>query len=275
MKRYIPGTLAAFALGAGILGLACGRSQADPIAPAAYPLSNENANVYPAYLSQGGVYQGYGAPSPPSVSVSGEGKAAAPPDIAKVRVSINVRADTAARARDDGKAAISRLLSTLERFGVEGPDVETRSFSINPVTQRDEQTSEPQIVAYALRNTSEISLRDVERVGEMLDELVGEVGDVLRIDSISLAIEDPTGMRRQAREMAMRDAQAKAQQLADLAGVSLGPPLSISEGFEGTPSGLLSKEVLVAPVQEGVGPVTIGELEAAVSVYAVYTLVTQ
>ena len=128
---------------------------------------------------------------------------------------------------------------------------------------------------YQLRNVSEITLRDVDRVGKLLDELVGSVGDMLRISNITLAIEDPTEIQRKAREKAMQDAQAKAQQLVDLAGVKLGPPLSISESLEGAPSGLLAKEVLVAPVEEGLGPVSVGELEAAVSVFVVYSLIAQ
>ena len=245
-----------------IAAVACGSSEAKPAAPVAYPVT----------FSPGPHNHGFEAQSQPSISISGEGRATAPPDAAMIRVSITVRAPTAARARDDGKEAINELLDTLGGSGVQGEDVETRSFSISPITKRDEGTGESRIMEYQLRTVSEVTLRDVDRVGKLLDELVGSVGDALSISSITLTIEDPTEIQRQAREKALQDAHAKAQQLADLAGVKLGPPLSISESLEGTPSGLLAKEVLVTAVEEGLGPVSVGELEAAVSVFVVYNL---
>lgn len=261
-----------------IAAAACGGGEAKPAAPVGYtgwPTYYGASQGYSAAWNDAGHYHGIEAQSQPSVSISGEGRASAPPDAAQVRVSISVRSDTAAGARDDGKKAIDALLDTLKRNGVESRDVETRSFSIRPVSERDEDSDESRIVGYQLQNTSQITFRNVDQVGKLLDELVGDVGDVLRISSITLVIEDPTDIQRQAREKAMEDAQAKAQQLAELSGVTLGPPLSISESFEGTPSGLLSKEVLVAPVEEGVAPVSVGELEAAVSVYVEYAMIVE
>ncbi len=263
------GLLGGMALGA----IACGSTEAKPSQPVVYP--STLAYTQPVVFSGVGQYQGYGGQSQPSISISGEGRATAAPDVARIRVSISVRAPTAAEARDEGKAAINRLLDTVSGFDVEGQDVETRSFRISPITKRDEKTDERRIVEYQLHNVSEVTLRDVERVGELLDELVSNVGDALRINTISLAIEDSTEILRQAREKAMLDAQAKAQQLAELSGVQLGPPFSISESSERDPSGLLAKEVLVAPVTEGLEPDSVGELEADVSVFVVYSLIAE
>lgn len=262
MSRIIPlGALlllSALAIGA----LACGTTEAKPALPYAYPPSFGSAHNH-----------GFESSEQPNISISGEGRATAPPDVARVQVNISVRRPTAAEARDEGKAAISALLETLDGNGVAREDVETRSFSISPVTRRDEETGESETVEYQLHNVSQLTLRDVDRLGALLDELVDSVGESLRVSGITLAIEDPHEIQRQAREKAMEDALAKAQQLAELSGVQLGPPISISESTEGTPRGLLSKEVLVTPAEEGLAPGSVGELEAAVSVYVVYGLV--
>lgn len=252
-------------------GIACGTGEAKP----ASPLYTAPVYSYPVASSPPGHSYGYEGQSQPSISISGQGRATAPPDAALIRVSISAQASTAAEARDDGKAAIGRLLDTARQFGVEGKDVETRTFSISPVTERDKESDKSRIVGYKLHNTSELTVRDVEGVGELLDELVSDVGEPLKINGITLSIEDPTEIRRQAREKAMQDAHARAQQLAELAGVALGPPLSISESFQGDPSGQLGKEVLVTPIEEGVTPVSVGELEAAVEVFVVYSLAVQ
>lgn len=268
-RGFLPMVTVALLLAVG--AIACGETEAKPAAPVVYPAP---VYGYPQPLGSGYHYHGLETQSQPSISVSGQGTAAAPPDIARVRVSVDVKEPTAAEARDAGKAAMSSLLDTAGRFGVEGQDVTTVSFTINPVTRRDQESGEVQTLAYRLYNVSELTLRDVEQVGQLVDAVVSGGGDSVRISGITLSIDDASEMRRQAREAAMLDAQARAQQLADLAGVALGLPISISESSDFDPSGSLSKGVLVSP--EGAdGEVPVGELEVSASVYVVYSLVAQ
>jgi uncharacterized protein YggE len=254
----------------GFVALACGSTAAKPASPAAYPQAPIS---YAVSAGNADHFHGSQSQTQPAVSISGEGRASAPPDVARLRVSLNVPAPTAAQARNDGKRVISDLLETLKESGVDGQDIETRSFSISPITKRDDETGESEVVEYQLRNVSEITLRDVNRVGDLIDQLASDLGDAARISNITLAIEDPTEIQRRAREMAMLDAHARAQQLAELSGVALGPPISISEGSDRDPGGLISKEVLIAPVEEGLSSVPVGDLEAVVSVFATYSLI--
>ena len=72
-------------------------------------------------------------------------------------------------------------------------------------------------------------IREVDNTGIIIDAVARVGGDYIRINGISFTLDDPTAYHGEAREKAMADAEAKAEQLAELAGVKLGKPTYISE----------------------------------------------
>ena len=96
-------------------------------------------------------------------------------------------------------------------------------------------------------------------------------GDLLQVQSISFIIDDTTALSSQARQKAMADAQAKAEELATLAGVTLGDPTYITESTS-TPytqpyrDGSMAYSAEAAPVTE----ISAGELEVVVYVNITY-----
>ena len=97
-------------------------------------------------------------------------------------------------------------------------------------------------------------------------------GDLTRIDSISFSVDDPSVHYEEAREEAMADAKAKAEQLAELAGVTLGKPTYISEGTQTPP---IYPRLMVEIVEEAVvgrTPISPGETEISLTVQVVYAI---
>ena len=164
---------------------------------------------------------------PPSISVSGTGEVQAEPDIATVSTGVEARADTVAEARAQAAEAASAVIAALGASGVEDRDIRTVDFSIYP--DYDYSSDTPRITGYVVSNTVQVTVRDVQGVGELIDAVADAGGDAVRFGGISFAHEDAVGLTRQARELAMADARAKAEQLAELNGVTLGEPLSIVE----------------------------------------------
>jgi len=66
-----------------------------------------------------------------------------------------------------------------------------------------------------------------EKISNIIDQLV-EI-DILEIDNIIFDIEDKTEIYSQARELAFKKAEQKANELADLSKINLDKPISISE----------------------------------------------
>jgi uncharacterized protein YggE len=119
-----------------------------------------------------------------------------------------------------------------------------------------------------------VKVRDIDKAGEVIDDAVEAGGDLLQVQSISFTIDDTTALRSEAREEAVADAQAKADELATLVGVTLGKPTYMSESaYTPTPQPYLERVAGLA--MEEAAPVTEispGELEVVVSVHITYAI---
>lgn len=206
--------------------------------------------------------------------VSGEGKAVAVPDIALITLGIESQASTVAEAQSKAREVMSRVVSALTSRGVSDKDIQTRSFSIQPVRQWIEKERREQIIGYRVSNMVSAKVRKIEDAGAIIDAVAQAGGDLARIQSISFQVEDPKPYYTEAREKAMKDALAKAEQMAKLAKVTLGKPIYISESGAYVP---VPRFEMRAAVPEPVPaptptPISPGEQEIRISVQVVFAI---
>ena len=168
-----------------------------------------------------------GAETASFISVTGTGEVRAEPDIATVSTGVEVRAQSVAEARARAADAANAVVAALLAEGVEEGDIRTVDFYIYP--EYDYRDETPRVSGYTVSNTVQVTVRDVDRVGELIDAVAAAGGDAVRFNGISFAREDPGALAREARELAIADARAKAEQLAELTGVSLGSVVSVAE----------------------------------------------
>jgi len=175
------------------------------------------------------------AQEPPlrTIVVSGTGESSAVPDQAQISAGVVSQAATAEAALDANTDAMEQIFETLENAGIEERDIRTSNFSVSPQyeTFRDNNSNPRRIVAYQVSNQLTIIVEDVDELGGALDALVRSGAN--QLTGISFSISDPKPLEEEARRLAVQDAIAKAQTLADAAGVSLGPIISIQEGSGG------------------------------------------
>jgi len=200
--------------------------------------------------------------------VSGEGRVSAPPDVAIVRLGASAKAATVSEASAQVAEAMNRILDSLRDNGVREEDIQTIQFSIYP--EEDYHNGRPILLGFRVTHIIRAKVREVDRAGEVIDDAIQAAGNLLEVRGISFTIDDPTALQAQARERAMANAKAKAEQLARLAGVSLGPPIFISEGAVSLP---VPKPL---PALERGGeaamPIAPGELEVVVHVQVNYAI---
>ena len=115
-------------------------------------------------------------------------------------------------------------------------------------------------------------IRDAENTGVIIDAVAEAGGDLTRINSISFTVDDPKPFYAEAREKAMKDAQAKAEQLADLGGVNLGKPTSISEGNGYYPVPRMYFDEAGGMASAPPTPISMGEMEISLTVHVVYAI---
>ena len=163
------------------------------------------------------------------ISVSGEGKVTVTPDIVNVQYGIQAQALTVADAQSQAANAINNVMAALTANGVAQIDIQTQSYSIQQTTSWDNNKQIQIVTGYQVNNYLNIKIRDVAKAGIIIDAATAAGGNLTRVNSIQFGIADPTAYNDQVREKAMTDAKDTAAQLAKLAGVTLGKPISISE----------------------------------------------
>jgi uncharacterized protein YggE len=164
---------------------------------------------------------------PATVSVTGEATVSVPPDLAQVDGGVSSDAKTAREAFEANNAAMGKVLLALKGAGIEEKDIQTSRLSLQPQTSSSKTSGPPTIVGYRASNRVTIRLRDVTKVANVIDTLVGAGAN--DIGGIGFSVSNASKLLDEARERAIADARRKAEIYAKAAGVTLGAPSSISE----------------------------------------------
>ncbi|WP_173932047.1 SIMPL domain-containing protein [Chelativorans sp. Marseille-P2723] len=172
----------------------------------------------------------------PKISVTGEGEATLTPDMAVIHLSVMREAATAREAMDSNNEAMRRVIGALQESGVEDRDLQTSGLAVEPrYVYPNERNGEaqPRIVGYQVTNGLIVRVRDLSKVGAIIDESV-TLG-VNQGGNISFTNDDPGEALSEARKRAVEDALSRARTLAQAAGVKLGDVLEITEQTHGAP----------------------------------------
>lgn len=207
------------------------------------------------------------APSaPPStplraIHVSGEGRAYAIPDVARVTIGVQARDPASvARASADASARMKRVLAALEKGGVAAKDVRTVRHDVEVQRSYDRGTAGT-VTGYLVSSQVAVTVRDLSRLGALLDQVVAAGSNA--IEGLSFERGDDSAERARALEAAVADARAKAAVLAKAAGATLGEVLAVDEGG-GRP--IPFREGLAAARADRAVPVATGQLEIVATV---------
>jgi uncharacterized protein YggE len=213
-------------------------------------------------------------PRPAIFVLSGEGTASATPDLAIISSGVVSEGKTARDALDASTAAMDKLITAIKASGVADKDVATSGFSVAPryvYSQRNDGTQEPpRITGYEVRNTVTVKVRDLSKLGGILDKAVTEGSN--QIDSLTFDIADKKKLYEDARKGALTDARAKAELYAAAAGVKLGRLRELSEqtsaGYP-PPRPMMRMEAKAASADV---PIERGEQEISVNVTATWEI---
>ncbi|MBM3157850.1 MAG: DUF541 domain-containing protein [Chloroflexi bacterium] len=204
--------------------------------------------------------------------VSGTGKVMGAPDVAILTLGVEAQEKTVSEAQSKAAKAMSDIVAALKANGVADKDIQTQWYTISVVTKWDKDTEEQIVVGYRVTNMVTAKLRDINKAGTIIDAVALAGGDLTRVEGISFTIDDPTSYFNQARQEAMEDAEAKAQQMADLAGVGLGKAFYISESGGYIPQPYPVKDYYSFAEGSGSTPISAGELEITLTVQVAYAI---
>jgi uncharacterized protein YggE len=179
----------------------------------------------------------------PAITVSGEAHLSTPPDLAQIDAGVASEAKTAREASEANNAAMAKVLQALKTAGIADKDYRTSRLALQPqyAPNRPGQAS---ITGYRASNRVTIKVHDVAKVASVIDTIVGAGAN--DVGNIYFSVAEPSKLLDQAREKAVADARRKAEIYARATGVTLGAPLSVSEG--GSPMPLFKGRMAAAPM---------------------------
>jgi uncharacterized protein len=207
---------------------------------------------------------------PPAISVSGEANVSVAPDLAQIEGGVTSEARTAREASEANNAAMGKVLLALKGAGIDEKDYQTSRLSLQPqYAPATPNRNTPQISGYRASNRITIMVRDVTKVANAIDTLVGAGAN--EIGGINFIVTQASKALDEARAKAVADARRKAEIYAKAAGVTLGEPINITEEGAAPPPVFRSK--MAAPMAvNSPAPVAPGEEQLSITVNVTWAI---
>lgn len=208
------------------------------------------------------------APQGRVITVSGVGVSEATPDMAVITLGAVHQAETAKEAMDMVSADVARLLASLRAEGIDARDLQTSSLSLRQITDdRYLPSNRAGEVVFEARNTVTVRVRDLNKLGALMSTALEQGANNFR--GLRFDVQDSKPLRDAARAAAVKDAMDKAQQLANAAGVTLGPVQTISEFGRGGPQPVMEMAAMRSSADM---PIAAGEVGLSVEVNMVIAI---
>ncbi|TYL40218.1 SIMPL domain-containing protein [Natronococcus pandeyae] len=159
------------------------------------------------------------------IVVSTTGEATAEPDAASLSVGVEASGDTAEAVTDELAAQADALREAFDELEIPDENVEEGRYRVHPRRGRDGETD-----GYEGRHSFQLTIDDVDRIGEIIDELTAAGADDVGRVTFSLQEETRDEIRDEALDDALANADDEAQHIADNRGVTITGTKSVETG---------------------------------------------
>lgn len=186
-------------------------------------------------------YIGAGLSATNTITVSGSGEAVGVPDIATFTFSVTSLKSTVALAQTDATTKINAITTYLKSAGVDAKDIQTSDYSVYPQYEYSQAVcpespageayycpSGKQVLkGYEVRQTTTVKVRDTAKAGDILTGVGGK--GATEVSGLNFTFDKAEMLETEARNEAIEDAKAKAEELARALGVTLVRVVSYNE----------------------------------------------
>ena len=208
--------------------------------------------------------------STPGISVVGSGIVLAQPSTAHITLGVEVSDQSLANAQAAASQRMDAVVAKLKADGIPDTDIHTTSYNVSP--QYDNAPNQnPTLRGYLVQNLVDVKTSNVGGLGALIDDMVS--AGATRVYGISFQADDVESLKAQARDQAMQNARAKAEQLARDSGVALGKPISVEESDAGgvTPQRGVSFDAAPAAAAPTT-PIQPGQLQVSTTVRVTWAI---
>ncbi len=195
----------------------------------------------------------------PVVVTTGEGVVKRAPDRVWVSITAESRARNPRDAQRANAEAMSAVMAKLKSVGLAQDAIKTTSYHLQP--EYDYNNGRQSLRGYVARNTIDVRVDDIERVGEILDVSVGS--GATSISGLRFDIKDRDAAEREALRLAVADARGRAEAAASGAGMRVDSIVRIEEqrSFVQPPRPMMARRDAMMASEAAEPPISPGELE--------------
>ncbi len=151
-----------------------------------------------------------------SITVSASGKVTVVPDVARIYLGVTITKPTVKAVREAGANAMTAIIAAVKALGVADADIQTTNLSLNPQYGNG---STPKIVGYQISEQVQITVRDLDKAGDVVDAAAAK--GATDVNGISFELADPVKAQNDARAAAVSAARVSAQAMAGAGNVTL------------------------------------------------------
>jgi uncharacterized protein YggE len=215
------------------------------------------------------------AETAPVVTLNVTGSVDHAPDIATIGTGVETRAPTAKQAMADNAARAQALIAALAKAGIDRKDVQTSGVRLSAqydysARNADGSQGQPRFIGYEAANQLSVIVRDVDRLGDVMDAMVA--AGATSLSGPSFGIDDPAPLLTEARGKALKDAQARADFYARQTGYRAARLIAITDNG-GDAGGPRPMPMMMAKADRaGSTPIEPGQVAASVSLTVQFAL---
>jgi uncharacterized protein YggE len=172
---------------------------------------------------------------PHEISVSGEGKTFAKPDIATVSLGVTSESATSQDAVNQNNQKMDAITKAIKNLGVDDKDIKTTLYNLSPMYGSSQvgygsfPVMQNKITGYELQQQIEVKIRNFDKINDILDSATSHGANT--VGDLQFTVDDIEKVRAQARQDAIAQAKEKATLLIAGTGLQIEKIVNISEGY--------------------------------------------
>jgi uncharacterized protein YggE len=210
-------------------------------------------------------------PQPASgISVLGEGIVLVQPNVARITLGVDVFDQSLANAQAEAARRMDAVVAKLKAAGIAETDIRTVNYTLTPQYDQQGNPNQPVLRGYRVQNMVQIKSTNIGGMGALIDDVVSS--GATHIFGITFESDNMEALKNQARDQAMANARAKAEQLARDSGVTLGRPTLIEESDTGGVTPQQQNQAPRALAATPSTPIEPGQLQVATTVRVVWSI---
>lgn len=193
------------------------------------------------------------------------------PDTATFSTGVSSKAATAQEALRTNSADMEKVIAQIVALGIKRQDIQTSGINLSADYEYFNDGRQPRFIGYQVSNMVTVKVRQMARLGAILDAVVSKGAN--NISGPSFSLDDDTAAQREARDKAMQRAQGQAMDYAKRTGFTGVQLLAVSEAISNvSPMGMRDMKRSSMEMVSAAPPIEGGQVGTSVTVNVTYQM---